>query len=50
MDLYGFYIDLYGVDFFQSEKMTFLNIFDMYLIALIIFSQYLVRLRMDRSR
>ena len=31
-----------GVVFFYSEKMTFLEISDMYLIVFVIFSQYLV--------
>ena len=32
-----------GVGFFNSEKMTFLEISDMHLAVFIIFSQYLVR-------
>ena len=38
------------LDFFKYEKLTLLENFDMYLIVFVIFSQYLVRLRMDRSR
>ena len=32
--------DAFGVVVFYSEKMTFLEIFDMYLMCLVIFSQY----------
>ena len=34
--------DVFGVFCFDSDKMTFLDIFDMYLIVFAIFSQYLV--------
>jgi hypothetical protein len=32
--------DVFGVVFVDSEKMTFLEIFDMYLIIFVIFSQH----------
>jgi hypothetical protein len=34
--------DVFGFVFVYSEKMTFLAIFDMYFMILVIFSQYLV--------
>ena len=34
--------EVLGIGFFDFEKMTFLEIFDMYLFVFVIFSQYLV--------
>ena len=42
IDFISIYIDLYGVGFVKSEKITFLEIFDMHLIVLSIFNQYLI--------
>ena len=34
--------EVLGVGFFDFEKMTFLDFFDMYLVVFVIFSQYFV--------
>ena len=35
--------DVVGVGFDDSEKMTFLDLFDVYFVILVIFNQYLVK-------
>ena len=39
--------EVLGIGFFDLEKITFLEIFDMYLVVFVIFSQYLVIYKQD---